>query len=215
MADTVKCADCGIFNKTGSERCRLCGRPLGPESRHADEEIVCVSCGAHAHLGAETCTACGRPMRDVILSNLPGDLPAEACVHWSDRPASGGRTARVSAAGILVLLAGFPGVAQAVISLTPEIGEGFMRTIEETVPGTETVDNLMADYAVVQIAFFVFGAIAIFGSMFALTGSRFDMSSVGVVFGVVAFGFLPGAFLSLVAPALIVASRKEFLSECG
>lgn len=154
-------------------------------------------------------------MRDVIRANLAQDLPAEACVHWSEKPASAGRTAKVSVAGILVLLAGFMGVAQALILVMPGVSEGFISAIEETVPGMEAVDNLMTDYVLVQAAFFAFGVVAIFGSMFALNASRFDMSIVGAVFGIMALGFVLGAVLSLVALLMILTSKKEFLSECG
>lgn len=215
MTDSVRCAHCGTFNAAGAENCRLCGKTLNQQDLASGDRPICISCGAHVHTGAETCTACGKPMRDVVRSNLPGDLSVEACVHWSEKPASASRTAKVSVAGILVLLAGFLGVAQAIISITPEVSEGFIRTLEETVPGVESIDNLMANYVIVQLAFFVFGVVAIFGSMFALMGSRFDLSLLGAVFGVVAFGFLLGSFLSLVALVLIATSRKEFLSECG
>jgi len=215
MPDSVRCAHCGTFNRLGVEKCRLCGRPLEPEGQTADGIPVCISCGAHQHEGAETCTACGKPMRDVVRSNLPQDLPAEECVHWSDKPASAGRTAKVSVAGILVLLAGFLGIAQAVILVTPEMSEEIVSGLEEAIPGLEAVDNLMTDYVLLQAAFFVFGVVAVFGSMFALMGSRFDMSIVGAVFGILAVGFVFGAVLSLAGLLMIATSRKEFLSECG
>lgn len=187
------------------------------ETEQVTEEdlSVCISCGAKAHKGAEVCSACGRPMREVIRDNIPEDLPPEECVHWSDKPASAGRTAKISVAGILVLMAGFLGISQALISLAPEISEGFIRTLEEVVPGMETVDNLMADYLLLQAAFFVFGVVAVFGSMYALMGSRFDMAVIGAVFGIPAFGFMIGALFSVFGLIMIVTSRKEFLSECG
>ncbi len=154
-------------------------------------------------------------MREVVRSNIPEDLSAEECVHWSDKPASAGRTAKISVAGILVLMAGFLGISQALISLAPEISEEFIRTLEEVVPGMETVDDLMADYVLLQAAFFVFGVVAIFGSMFALMGSRFDMAVIGAVFGILAVGFMLGAIFSLFGLIMVLTSRKEFLSECG
>jgi hypothetical protein len=204
------------LNAAGASSCRLCGRPLEGDHHPANREMpACISCGAHVHEGTDRCTACGRPLREVIKSNLPEGLPEEACVHWSERAASAGRTAKVSVAGILILMAGFLGIAQALLSHSPEISEGFMRTLEEAVPGMESVDNLLADYVVLQALVFVFGAVAIFGSMFVMTRSRFDMAVIGAVFGIIAVGYIFGALLSLVGLLFVITARKEFLSECG
>lgn len=163
---------------------------------------------------SETCNSCGMPVKDLIRSNLPENLHPEECVHWSEKPASAGRSAKVSVAGILILLAGFMGVFQAFFALTPEIGEGFLQTYESAIPWAESTDEVVAEYVLLQIAVFVFGAVAIFGSMFALNGSRFDYAMVGAVSGILAIGLLLGAFLSLVALILVATSRKTFLSEC-
>ena len=154
-------------------------------------------------------------MRDLVESNIPGEMNAQECVHWSDKPSSSGRAARVMMAGILILIAGVLGVAQAALALSPGLAEGFMDAYEDLVPGASATDEVLDDYVLLQIAVFVFGVLAIFGSMFALMQSRFDMSLIGGVFGILAIGFLFGAFLSLVGVILVATSRRQFLSECA
>ena len=154
-------------------------------------------------------------MRHLVESNMPGEVDAQECVHWSDKPSTPGRAARVMMAGILILIAGVLGVAQAALALSPEIGEGFKDAYESLVPGASATDDILDDYVLLQIAVFVFGVLAIFGSTFALTQSRFDASLIGGVFGILAIGFLFGAFLSLVGVILVATSRKQFLSECA
>lgn len=214
MVEEIECPHCGVPNPTGAEICRMCGRPL-TEVPAEPGSRTCISCGLVHTKKEETCNHCGMPVRDVVRSNLPENLPVQECVHWSEAPASAGRSAKVSVAGILILLAGFLGIAQAVLALTPDIGEGFMRTYEDLVPIAEPVDNMLEDFVVLQGAVLIFGAVAIFGSMFALNQSRFDMAIVGAVFGILAVGFLMGALLSIFGLILIATSRKEFLPECG
>ncbi len=154
-------------------------------------------------------------MRDVIKANLPEETEGEDCRHWSDGPASAGRAAKVSVAGIMMLTAGMLGIAQVTLSLTPGLGDDFLALFEKFIPGMETADNLIADYILLQIAIFLSGAIAIFGSVFTLNQSRFRMSVTGAIFGIFAIGLLLGAFFSLIALALIISSRRQFLSECS
>jgi len=215
MDDEIKCPHCGVPNLATATTCRVCGRSLAEHGSTDEGARACISCGQVHTRKEETCNHCGMPVREVVSRNLPGDLPVQECVHWSEAPASAGRSAKVSVAGILVLLAGFLGIAQAVFALTPDIGEGFMRTYEDLVPWAQPVDSLLEDFIVMQGAALVFGVVAIFGSMFALNQSRFDMAVVGAVFGILAIGFLMGALLSIFGLLLIATSRKEFLPECG
>ena len=214
MSDDIECPHCGVPNPAGAKICRLCGKPLD-EVRSDTDSRACISCGLVHTKKEETCSHCGMPVRELVSRNLPGDLPVQECVHWSEKPASAGRSAKVSVAGILILIAGFLGIAQAVFAFTPEIGEGFIRTYEDLVPWAETVDTALEDFVVLQGAALIFGAVAIFGSMFALNRSRFDMAVVGAVFGILAIGFFMGALFSVFGLLLIATSRKEFLPECG
>ncbi len=151
----------------------------------------------------------------MIKKNLAEDLPAEECVHWSEGPSSAGRAAKVMVAGILILMAGVLGIAQSVLSLSPDLGEGFLDAYEDLVPGASSTGDVLDEYVLLQIAVFVFGVVAIFGSMFALNQSRFDMAAVGAVSGILAIGLLFGAFLSFVALIVLLTSRKHFSPECG
>ena len=175
---------------------------------------VCTSCGALNQDGAGLCNSCHTPLRKLVESNLPNDLPAEECVHWSERPSSADRAAKVMMAGILVLMAGVLGIVQSVLSLSPELGEQFLEAYESIMPGASTASDLLDQYVALQLAVLVFGVVAIFGSMFALRQSRLDFSIVGAVSGILAIGLLLGAFLSLVALLLLVISRRHFSPEC-
>jgi hypothetical protein len=176
---------------------------------------VCATCGARMEKEDELCNSCRTPVREIIMSNLPGDLPAEECVHWSDGPASAGRAAKLSVAGILILMSGVLGVAQAFLGLTEGIGEDFLRIYEDLVPMAGTTGELVAKYVLLQVGAFIFGAFAILGSLFTFNRSNFGLSVAGGVAGVLAIGLLIGAFFSLVGLMLIATSKKQFMSECG
>ncbi|HUV60756.1 MAG TPA: zinc ribbon domain-containing protein [Thermoplasmata archaeon] len=215
MDPSLECPHCGTTNSVDATSCRMCGKHLKHTYRVVDGVPVCTSCGASNPEGADLCNSCHTPLRELIENNLPANLPAEECVHWSEGPSSPGRAAMVMVAGILILMAGVLGVAQSVLSLSPDLGEGFLDAYEDIVPGASTTGDLLNQYALLQVGVFVFGVIAIFGSMFALNRSRFDMSVVGAVSGILAIGLLFGAFLSLVALIVLLTSRKNFDPECA
>ena len=215
MAEAIECPKCGTTNPVDADSCRICGAHLKHTYEVVDGVVVCTSCGTHNPEGANLCSSCRTPFRKLVQDNLPDDVPAEECVHWSEKPASAGRAAKVMMAGILILMAGVLGIVQSVLSLSPELGEGFMDAYESLVPGASATGDLLDDYALLQFSVFVFGVIAVFGSMFALNQSRFDLSIVGAVSGILAIGLLFGAFLSIVALMLLATSRKHFSPECG
>lgn len=215
MEQTIECPHCGATNAPDAKNCRMCGEHLAHSYKVVNGAYVCVSCGARNPEGADLCNSCKTPLRRIVSSNLPQNVPEQECVHWSEKPSSSGRAARVTMAGVLILIAGVLGIAQSVLALSPDLGEGFVEAYEDLVPGASETDEALDEYVLLQIGVFVFGAIAVFGSMFALTQSRFDMSLVGAIFGVLAIGFLFGAFLSLVGLLLIATSRKHFLAECA
>lgn len=215
MDEIIECLQCGTQNRSDAVNCRMCGAHLKHTYETVGGVLVCKTCGARNPDGAELCSSCRTPFRKLVESNLPSDIPAEACVHWSDEPSSAGRAARVLMAGILILMAGVLGVVQSVLSLSPGLGDDILTAYEDLVPGASATDAILDEYVLLQAAVFVFGAIAIFGSIFALSQSRFDMSVVGGAAGVLAIGFIMGAFLSLVALLLLVTARRAFDPECG
>jgi ribosomal protein L40E len=215
MVDSFECPHCGTVNPADATNCRMCGKHLKHTYQIVDGALVCSTCGANNPEGADTCNSCQTPLRELIEKNLPSNLSAEECVHWSEAPSSPGRAAMVMMAGILILMAGVLGVAQAVLSLSPELGGGFLDAYEDIVPGASSTDDTLEQYMLLQIGVFVFGVVAIFGSMFALNQSRFDMAAVGAVCGVLAIGLLFGAFLSFVALIILLASRRHFDPACG
>ena len=215
MAEAIECPRCGTSNSSEETNCRICGAHLKHTYGLVNGVVVCTSCGTRNPEGADLCSSCQTPFRELVRRNLPDEQPAEECVHWSEKPSSAGRAAKVMIAGILILMAGVLGIVQSVLSLSPELGEGFMEAYESLVPGTSSTGDILDQYVLLQAAVFVFGIIAVFGSMFALNQSRFDLSVIGAVSGILAIGLLLGAFLSIVALLLLVSSRKHFSPECG
>lgn len=215
MQETVECPKCGTANPTEFANCRICGAPLRHEHEATEDGIVCATCGAKIVKEQRLCNSCRTPVRDILMSNLPGDLPAEECVHWSESPASATRASMISIAAILILIGGVLGITQAMLGLTPDLGEDFLRIFEDLIPGASAADDLMAEYILLQVGAFVFGALAIFGSHFAFSRSDYRLSLVGGVSGILAIGFLLGAFLSLMGLALLIISRRQFMAACG
>lgn len=214
MERSVECKQCGTMNVPDAERCRICGNSLTHEHVREPGSTVCAHCGQPLEPGAELCNACKTPARDIIMSNLPEQAQAAECVHWSEKPASAGRSARVAMAGILILIAGAMGIGQAVVALNPDLSESFAEIIEGVLPWGEAMDDWVAEYLILQAWTLIAGLVAIAGGVFALTGTRYEFAVIGGIFSVLAIGFLMGAFLGLVGLLIIAFSRKEFLPEC-
>lgn len=139
----------------------------------------------------------------------------EACVHWSEATQEPIRTAGISVAGILILLAGFLGIVHSTLSLSPELGGDFLSAYESWIPQGEFLDSVMQDYTLYAALVFVFGILAVACSMFALRISNFTGAMLGSIFGILAIGFLLGSAFALLGLLLLLAYRKEFLLACG
>ena len=215
MEDSIECPHCGSRNKLGESTCRICGKPLAHKHEASPGSLVCESCGAPIQSDSEVCTACTRPVRAVVMSNLPEQVEPIECVHWSDKVSSSGRTARLMVAGILILISGAMGLGQAVISVTPGTGEQIGDFFVDVLPVGESINDALAEYFLLQLMILVGSIGALIGGAFTLTQARFDVSVIGGVCGILAIGFLIGAFFALVGVILIVSARKEFLPECA
>lgn len=214
MQSSVKCSKCGTINPSEAERCRICGNSMTHEHVREPGSAVCAHCGQPLEPGAELCNSCKMPAKQIIMSNLPKQAQDTECVHWSEKPAAAGRSARVAMAGILILIAGALGIGQAVVALNPDLSESFADIIEGVLPWGETMGDWVAEYVILQVWTLIAGLVAIAGGIFALTGTRFEFAVLGGIFSVLAIGFLMGAFLGLVGLLIIAFSRKEFLPEC-
>ncbi|MEW5747607.1 MAG: zinc ribbon domain-containing protein [Candidatus Thermoplasmatota archaeon] len=214
MTDSAMCPHCGTMNAQGAERCRLCGRPMAHEHARAPGSLLCPHCGQPVEEGAEVCSSCTMTVREVIMRNLPKDLPENECVHWSENPAAAGRSSRVAMAGILVMMAGALGIGQGIAGLNPEVAGSLMDTMEGVLPWVSSADDLFVKYVALQAWAIAAGLLAVAGGLFALTETRYELAIMGAIFGVLSIGFLMGAFLALVGLLLLAASRKDFLPEC-
>jgi hypothetical protein len=139
---------------------------------------------------------------------------AEECEHWSERPTHSIRTAKVGVGGILILLAGFLGITHALLSVMPETGQSILDTYESVIPQGEALNEILDTYEFYAGLMMFFGVMAVALSMFAFNRSRYAGAIAGGIFGVLAIGFLLGAFLGLVGLLLVATSKREFLPEC-
>ncbi len=212
MSPEVKCDQCGTINPANAAKCRLCGMPLAIEGRAE----ACPKCGTvHALSENNTCVSCGwdfgkpkRPPEKVAAS-------PESCEHWSEQPAHTSRIAMIDMAGILVLLAGALGITQSLLSALPGTGADLMRHYENIIPAGKFLNGVIQDNLIIAVLMFVAGALAMGLSMSVFKRGSLTFALAGAVFGIVAVGFLVGAFFALVGLLLLVVSRREFLLECS
>jgi len=213
MSPEVKCEHCGTINPAGNTKCRICGWPLAQADAGSK---VCPECGTvHKPSNGDTCISCGwnfgAPKRP------PEKVPttSEACEHWSEMPAHTSRTAMIDMAGILILLAGALGITHALLSVLPETGADLLRHYENLIPAGKFLNGVIQDNDFVAVLMFTAGALAMGLSMTVFRRDRFSLAIGGAALGIVAVGFLLGAFFALVGLLLLMVSRREFLVECS
>jgi len=214
MSSEVKCEHCGATNPAVETRCRLCGQPLPETSADGN---VCPQCGiAHAPSAHNTCISCGWDFgKPKHVAEKEEAKSAESCEHWSEKPAHTQRSAMIDVAGILILMAGALGIAHALLSTLPGTSSDILVHYENIIPAGEVLDNIIQDNPVVGAMVFVAGALAMGMSMSVFRRGSLKVAIAGAVCGILAIGFLFGAFFSLVGLIVLAASRREFLLECS
>jgi len=138
----------------------------------------------------------------------------EECEHWSELPTHSVRTAKVGVGGILILLAGFLGIAHALLSVLPGTGEDILATYGSVIPEGDALNDILDTYGFYAGMMLLFGVLAVALSLFAFNRSRYDVALAGGVFGILAIGFLFGAFFGLIGLLLVATSKREFIPEC-
>jgi hypothetical protein len=212
MSSDLKCEYCQTLNQATDTKCQTCGRSL---VRANPGYRPCPECGSvHSPDGANTCVSCGWNF------GTPKRLPdkespqTEACEHWSELPAHSQRTAMIDMAGILILLAGALGITHALLSSLPGTGSDLMYHYERLLPPGKFLDGVIQDNGVLAVLMFIAGALAMSLSMSVFKRGSYTLALMGAVFGIVAVGFLLGAFFAAVGILLLAVSRREFLAEC-
>ncbi len=212
MSPDVKCEYCDALNHGTDTMCRVCGRPLvGVDSGFKS----CPECGAvHNPEGANACISCGWNFG--TPKHLPEkDSSSDTCEHWSELPVHSSRTAMIDMAGILVLLAGALGITHALLSMLPGTGSDLMYHYERIIPAGKFLNGVIQDNDFIAALMFLAGALAMGLSMTAFKRTNLTLALTGAVFGIVAIGFLLGAFFAFVGMILLAVSRREFLAECA
>jgi len=192
----------------------MCGHPL----HKSDAEIQkCPDCGSMASpVGADKCVACGRSFGTLLAASAEiNAAKSDQCEHWSETPAHEVRTAKIGMAAILILLAGSLGITHALLSVLPNVGSDILSKYEDLVPPGKVLNGILGDYVLVAAMMFLTGVLAIACSMFAFMRTNFWGAMAGGVLGILAIGFLFGAFFALVGIILLATSKREFLAECA
>lgn len=213
MSQEIKCEHCGTINLATQTKCRICGWGLKP----ADEGYKsCPECGSvHTPASADTCVSCGWNFGPP--KHLPEKAAAspESCEHWSELPAHSQRSAMIDMAGILILVAGALGITHALLSALPGTSSDILNHYERIIPAGRFLDGVIQDNGFVAVLIFIAGALAMGLSMSVFKRTNLTLAVSGAVFGIIAIGFLFGAFFALVGLILLAVSKREFLLECG
>ena len=215
MSSEVKCEQCGTINLAENLKCRVCGWPL----MKADPGFkVCPECGSvHTPAKQDTCISCGwdlGPSRHPPAEKVTSSQEDEACEHWSELPAHTSRTAIISVAGVLILLAGALGITHALLSALPETGSAILYHYENLIPAGGFLDGVIQDNGVIASLMFISGALAMVLSLSIIRRGNPVLAVASGILGIVAIGFLIGAFFALVGLLMLAVSRREFLAEC-
>lgn len=213
MAAEIKCDKCGTINLDNQTRCRICGSPL-----HAIEGggQKCPECGyTKTPAGEEKCISCGWTFgTPKVLASATGELKPEECEHWSEEPAHTERMARIDIAGISIFLAGVLGVIHALLAALPGTSDTILSHYGSIIPQGQFLDAVLNNHLLFSALMFAFGVMALALSMLTFKRSSYAGAIAGGVFGILAIGFLFGAFFALIGLLLLALSRREFLKEC-
>lgn len=115
---------------------------------------------------------------------------------YEDAPHQARRVAWVGLGGILILLAGVLGIADAVV-------------VTGMLSDYELLDT---DSVVCSALIILFGVLAIVGGLMAMLRLNYPIAVIGGVCGIFAYGCAFGSILSIIGLILIVAKRKAFSS---
>lgn len=212
MSAEIKCAKCGTINLGDQTRCRMCGNPLHVHDEGGRE---CPECGStKTPAGEEKCISCGWTFGPPKVLPSGASAAPEKCEHWSEEPAHTERMAKVDIAGISILLAGVLGIFHSILAALPGTSDTILSRYGNIIPQGRFLDGVINNYLLFSALMFVFGVLAITLSRSVFNRSSYSLSIAGGVFGILAVGFLFGAFFAVIGLLLLVLSRREYLKEC-
>ncbi len=121
----------------------------------------------------------------------------------------------IDMAGILILLAGALGITHALLTALPGTSSDLMYHYERIIPAGKFLNGVIRDNDFIAILMFIAGALSMALSMAVFKRTNLTLAISGGVLGIIAIGFLFGAFFALVGLILIAVSKRDFLLECG
>jgi len=226
----MECPKCGVANKEGAERCRICGAELRPRKRKAGLSKECPFCKARNEAGAVFCASCNKLLGEPTKKAIDGEEPKQKKEKHYDRTyedyaTSPLRTARTSFGGIIFMMAG----VFALIDILFTLGLGWEATqtedYDELLRENPALKSAIPNLAACQGIRIVFACLAILGGLAAMRRMRFGLAVAGGVFAILAvmtsvialfvgaWSLLTGAFFlaAILGLILVLISRREFM----
>ncbi|UCE45249.1 MAG: hypothetical protein JSU93_07770 [Methanobacteriota archaeon] len=139
-------------------------------------------------------------------------MDSNVCQHCghdfrAPAPVEKKKTAIPVIGGVLIIIAGFMGLAMGGILIAIDVDE--LDTVGLDVAGvTDMVDDIMTACGIIAI---IVSIIVLLGGFFGVMRKHWGIAVVGGVLGLFVIGpFLLGSILSLIGLILVAVSRKEF-----
>ena len=224
----MDCPKCGVHNPEGIERCKICGTELGAPKGPTGPMRKCPFCGVENDKEAPFCSACNRPLYTLEgKAKKPEKKKREKYYErsYADYPTSAARTWRVGLGGILIMMAAFFALIDAIFTLLISWEISNLADYDQLVRENPELEGVLSSLVVCEGLRIVFILIALMGGFFAVRRLRWGLAMLGGIFGILA---LLSSFLVLVIPfwaaivgvlfigsiialVLVGTSRKEFM----
>lgn len=193
------CPSCGVENLADAERCRLCGKDLGP--RPLDKQTTkCQYCGSLNPSDELTCSVCRRLLSEAVLR--PKDRVDRDVVYYPKPETSAKpRTKAPIIGGILLLVVGLGSLGWLVLL---------------TLLSAVAYPEYMEGFSGVLFALWLLVIFMILGAVAAFTRRWWPLASTGGVSALIMTFIFASAFcliftgIAFAALLLIALSRREF-----
>lgn len=151
----------------------------------------CVGCGRALDWSAEICPYCGHDHRAAPPSPIEAPKSRKPLI-----------------AGLLMIGSAVLAVVMGIQYLIMDSSE--IESILPTLPEGVTIEDIMDMLRACGVVVMIFGAIAVLGSVMAITRQKFGLAVAGSVFAILGYGYLVGSLLGIVALIILILSKDEF-----
>jgi hypothetical protein len=195
----LDCPKCGVHNIEGAERCRICGNALTPENEPTGPSKECPLCKTRNDLDAPFCSGCGKPLGSVAIKEIKKKTKREKYYDrtYADYPGSAMRTAWAGVGGILIVMAAFFALVDAIFTIAVSWQVTRLADYDRLLRENPQLKDVITNLVVCQGLRFVFIIIAFAGGIFAIRRLRWGLAMVGGILGILA---LMSGLLFLIVP---------------